>query len=439
MSAQQRLEFTVQGAGGSMLYLANYEGNRLYYADSAKADAGGVAVFNPKVAYPAGMYALLLGPARLEVIVAEPLVRMRLSSADPAGSVEVMESVENRVYHKERKVLESLPATMRSAALKALTEDYPGSLAGAIIRMGIEPEGAPGASADSATIADWKREHYWDNTDLSDDRMTRVPQFQNRLEALAATLLPKDPIATAAYLDGLMARADGEVRTFLVNWAINWYANGVSQESASIFVHLAEKHVCTGPNGTRAAQWLPKDRWDGICSKAAAKSHIVIGNVTRDLKLCDTTGTKWMSLHAMPQSCVVVVFWSPHCGHCKQAMPLMHEKYAAEWKKMDVGVYAVGDTRDNSLYADWKSFIREHGLDWVNVGIPAPVYQQWKANPSAVVPRLTDQASMRYSETWDANNTPAFYVLDKERRVLARPSSIAGVMQAIEAYQGRKD
>lgn len=435
--AQQRLEFTIDGAAGSMVYLANYDGNRLYYADSAKADAKGLAVFSPRSPYPAGMYALLIGGKRLEVIVTEPLVRMSLKAVDPMGSLVIAASDENRVYHKERVAIEAGPAASRDAALRALSHDYPGTLAAAIIQLSIEPEGSPGPAADSAATADWKRLHYWDNTDLGDARMTRVPQFQNRLEALAATAFPKDPIATTEYIDGLIARASGEVRAFLVSWAINWYANGVSQESASIFVRLAEKHVCTGPNGTRAQQWLPKDKWDATCAKAAAKSHIVIGNTTRDLKLCDTTGTHWTSLHSMPQSCIVVVFWSPHCGHCKQAMPLMHERYTEEWKKLDVGVYAVGDARDNSLYADWKSFIREHDLDWVNVAIPSPIYQQWKANPSAVVPKLTDDASMRYTETWDANNTPAFYVLDKERRVLARPSSIAGVMQAIQAYRGR--
>lgn len=429
---QQRLRFDIEGAGGSMIYLANYDGNRLYYADSAKADAQGTAVFTPKQAYPAGMYAVLIGSKRFDVLVTEPEVHMSTQADDPVGALRVLRSEENRLYHVERPVLERDPQATRGAML-ALAEAHPGTLAAALIRLGVEPDLGNTASLDSAALADRRREHYWDHADLADPRMARVPQFQNRLDAFA-TLLAKDPIIAARQLDGLIERSAGELRTFLVNWAVTWYSYGTSDESASIFVHLAERHVCTGPLGTRGEQWLPKEKWDGICAKAASKSHVVIGNVARDLKLCDTTGTRWTSLHAMPQSCVVVVFWSPHCGHCKQSLPLMHEKYLEQWKGMDVGVYAVGDARDQTLHADWKSFIREHDLSWVNVGIPASIYGQWKANPSSVVPRLTDQASMRYTETWDANNTPTFYVLDKERRILARPHSIAEVMRAIERY-----
>ena len=141
-------------------------------------------------------------------------------------------------------------------------------------------------------------------------------------------------------------------------------------------------------------------------------------------------------MHTMPQECIVVVFWSPHCPHCQQAIPLLYEKYEKELKALGVGVYAVADARDSSLFYDWRAFIRTNHLDWVNVGVPWHVYRDWGRSPGTVVPAHTTAESINYAETWEANSTPQYYVLDKERRILAKPASLNEVMDAVHAYRG---
>lgn len=437
--AQQRLEFTINGAAGMPVYLANYYGYLLYNTDTTIADANGSVVFDREGGYEPGLYAVMLASKRFEVVVNEPLVRMTTDASDLAGHVKVIESRENEIHHVLRKAAEAAPAEQRDAELMAVAEKDPGAFAAKLIRMGIEPatqevRRADG-SLDSAATADLRREHFWDNTDLQDARIVHAPIFQSRFEELMAIRLPKDPRPAGDYLERIIERSHPAVQKLIVNLAANRYAPASTQGMGAVYVRLAQRYACTGAHGTRGKDWTPADKWDTWCANAAIKSSLVVGNHSRDLVLCDTTEQHWVSLHAMPQECLVVVFWSPHCSHCKQALPAFHEKYVSELLPLNVGVYAVAEARDSTLFADWKKFIRTNKLDWVNVGLPFHVYQQWTRDPSTIVPVKTDTESMRFSETWEVTGTPQYYVLDKERRILAKPATITELLNVVKAYR----
>ena len=108
--AQQpcRLEITVAGAEGDTILLANYYGNRLFYSDTAVANAQGLAVFARKSGYKPGLYAVLPGKGRVNIVLNEPLIQLATEAADPAGRFRVITSRENTIYHVERKAAEAL-------------------------------------------------------------------------------------------------------------------------------------------------------------------------------------------------------------------------------------------------------------------------------------------------------------------------------------------
>ena len=438
-----RLEVTVAGAAGDTILLANYYGNRLFYSDTAIANAEGLAVFARKSGYKPGLYAVLAGKGRFNVVVNEPLVQLATDIADPVGGLRVLASRENTIFHVDRKAAESLQEPQRSAALNELLKANAGTLAAMLIRMEQEPAkadvNAANGAVDSAATADRFRDHYWDNTDLHDERIVNGPAFQNRLEALLAIGLPQQADAIATYLDSLIARTGqaAEVRRFIVSLAIKKYQDMETQGLGAVCVRMTQRYVCTGANGAPGPEWKPQDQWRKTCDVAARKGSLLIGAKSRDLVLADTTAQKWVSMHAMPQSCVVVVFWSPNCSHCKQAMPVLYEKYVSELKGLDVGVFAVGEAMDDKLFADWKAFIKEHKLDWMNVGVPAPIYKEWKRNPSKFEGTVTTRESLRYMETWEAINTPKFYVLDRDRRIVASPASIKDIISVVKAHQAQ--
>lgn len=443
--AQQpcRMEFSIAGAAGKKIFLANYYGNQLFYTDSAVADAQDLAVFARKSGYKPGLYVVLPGQGRLEVVVNEPLVKMATETTDLVGKLRVIESRENTLHHVDRKAATALPEPERTERLTALADANKGTLVASLIRMELEPAKVevkgPDGALDSAATTDRYRAHYWDNTDLTDNRIVGAPVFQNRLEMLLAVGLQQKPDPIVNYLDSLIARAGPaeDVKRFIVSLATKKYAEQPTQGLGAVCVRMAQRYVCTEPGGRASPDWKPEDGWRKTCAKAARKATLLIGAKTRDIVLADTTGKKWISLHDMPQSCVVVALWGPHCSHCKQAIPLLYEKYASEWKAMDVGVYAVAETTDGELFADWKKFVKENKLDWTNVGVPWPEYADWRTNPERLKGSPTNRESVNYAETWEMTGTPRFYVLDKERRMVSQPASLNDLFNVVKEHQAK--
>ncbi len=443
--AQQpcRMEITIAGAAGDSIYLASYYGNQLFYSDTAVADAKGMAVFARKSGYAPGLYAVLPGRGRFEVVVNEPLIKMATDANDLVGKLRVLESRENTIHHVERKAALALPDPERTQGLFELANANKGTFAADLIRMELEPGRLkvqrPDGTLDSAATADRMRTHYWDYTDLQDERLVHAPVFQNRLEVLLATGVAPNADAITSYLDSLLARcgkADA-LHRFILSLTIKKYQDQPTQGLGGVAVRLAQRYVCTGPARAPAASWLPADEWRTTCAQAARKATLITGAKSREIVLADTSATKWVSLHKMLQSCLVVVFWSPHCGHCKQSMPLLHEKYLSELTQLDVGIYAVAAANDSALFTDWKRFIRENHLDWVNVGVPWPIYREWRRDPSRFENGLTTRASINYAETWEAVNTPQFYVLDRDRRIVAKPSTLNELFDVVKSQQAK--
>lgn len=444
--AQQpcRMEFSIAGAAGKKIFLANYYGNQLFYTDSAVADAQGLVVFARKSGYKPGLYAVLPGAGRFEVVVNEPLVKMATETGDLVGKLRVIESRENTLHHVDRKAAAALPEPERTKNLNTLAEANKGTFVASLIRMELEPEKVEikrldDGTPDSAATTDRWRAHYWDNTDLTDARIINAPVFQNRLEVLLALGLPQKPDPIVAYLDSLIARSgpNEDVKRFIVSLATKKYAEQPTQGLGAVCVRMAQRYVCTEPGNKPAADWKPEDSWRKTCLKAARKASLLIGAKTRDIVLADTTGKKWISMHDMPQSCVIVALWGPHCSHCKQSIPLLYEKYMSELKALDVGVYAVAETSDGELFADWKKFVKENKLDWTNVGVPWPEYKDWRTNPERLKGSPTTRESLNYPETWEMTGTPRFYVLDRERRMVSQPASLNDLFTVVKEHQAK--
>ncbi|MEO8591209.1 MAG: hypothetical protein ABI432_17655 [Flavobacteriales bacterium] len=434
----RRLEIQIKGAAKDSMFLANYYGNRLFYTDTAVADAGGKAVFERKEGYRTGVYAVMLGTKRLEFVVNEAVVRLATELVDLPGRLTVLESHENELYRERNAIVAK--GGDNDAGLRNLADKNPGTFVAKLIRMGMEPVNPPVLLADgvldSAATAVQRRIHYWDNTDLVDPGILYAPVFQNRLDAFLAQV-PHKADAIDRSLDDLMTRAHGseEVQRYLVSWFTSRYESSADAEMSSVYVHLAQTYVCPAKGEPMSGTWVPVDKWEKVCERARIKACLRGGSRSNDLILADTTEQHWVSMHAMPQECVVIVFWSPHCSHCKVAMPALYEQYVKKLRALDVGIYAVAEATDSSTFHDWKKFIHEKGLDWVNVGIPWHVAEASKADHASLVPGLTTDDSLNYLQTWEVSGTPTYYVLDGERKVLGKPESITDMIRMVREHK----
>ena len=133
-----------------------------------------------------------------------------------------------------------------------------------------------------------------------------------------------------------------------------------------------------------------------------------MGTPAADIELPDTAG-KATSLYSQKADFTIVVFWDPTCGHCKEVLPKLDSFYLAKWKANGLKVYAVAKENDGTK-KDWLSFIKEQHLEeWANV------YYS-KADDKARV----DANIPGYSQLYDVQTFPTLYLLDKEKRIVAK-------------------
>ena len=103
----------------------------------------------------------------------------------------------------------------------------------------------------------------------------------------------------------------------------------------------------------------------------------------------------------------VLYFYDPDCGHCKKKTPELYEAYMT-LRNEDVEVLAICITTDTDR---WKEYIRENNFDWINLA------------------DSNNKSNFRYY--YDIRSTPIIYVLDKEKKIIAKKLDASQVQSFI--------
>ena len=468
------IEVVISGTAKDTIYLANYYGNKLYYADTAVADAKGKVSFNSPKGYKAGMYAVVIpGPRFFEMVVNEPIIKMASDTVDLVGNLTVKASKENELFHgyirflnERKKESDAIRAQMdkgqdplaRSAlkerledldkAVKAYQRDLittdPGTLTAALVKMSMSVElpeiRKPDGNLDSTAQYYQFRAHFWDNFDLKDERIVRVPVFANKFDEYIGKVVPQAPDTINKLVDELIERTDGknDVFKYMVNSVTHKYETSDIMGMDGVFVHMALTYYCADGDKPGRVDWMTQEKLDKLCERARKQAPLILGKAAPFLSLTDTSELNWLNFHDLPQEYVVIIFWDPHCGHCKKELPEMARIYKEEMKALDIEVFCVAKAIDDVLMKDWKAFIRENDLDWVNVGLTKTVYEEAKKDPRKYIPKFTTIESLNYSETYDVYSTPKVFLVDGERRFRGKQLSPEQIVDLVKKMRERK-
>lgn len=471
-SPKRTIEAQILGTAKDTIYLANYYGNKLYYADTAVADAKGRIVFNDPKGYPSGVYAIVTpGPKLFEVIVNEPLIKLTSDTVDLLGRLQVITSNENdlfigyiRFLNDQKLAADALRAKQASADpigkatlqkqledldvgvkayQKELVETNQGTLVSSLVKMSMtvelpEPKKDDG-SLDSAEAYYQYRAHYWDNFDLTDDRIVRIPVFANKFDEYFSKAIPQVPDTINRIADALIARTGNskEVFKYMVHSITYKYETSDIMGMDAVFAHMALTYYCPEPT---KATWMSEDKLEKLCERANKIAPLTLGRKAANIILTDTTEQNWINMYDLPAEYILIVFWDPHCGVCKKELPEIKEAYDAELKDLGVEVFCVAKAVDDGLMKDWKKFIREHDLNWVNVGLTKSVYEEAKKDPRKFIPKLTTIESLNYSDTYDVYSTPKIFLVDADRKFIGKqlsPEQVGDLVRNKRARAGK--
>ncbi len=423
-------------------YLTYHMGKNLNVEDSAAVSNKGLAIFSGKRILPAGIYALVLPGKSKSVdflIEKEQVITITTDTTDLLSKTIVTGSPANILLQQYQKTIAAkaqlLDAEKRAysaATTKADTalhetnynklnkdlNDYrnniiktqPKSMMTALLNAMKDPavlNNKPQTHTDSLQNYYYYKTHYWDGVTFMDERIIRTPFFLPKLERYYRELMVPEPdsIIKEADYQLLLARSSPEMYKFLLNWLTDEYINPKYMGQDAVFVHLFEKYHSKG-----LSNWLNEKQMETISRRAYMLMANLIGAKAADLEMLDTAGRP-APLYEVAADYTVVVFWDPTCGHCREELPRLDSIYRANWKAHRVKMYGVllADSKED-LKQEWLKYIRAHNLaDWVNV------YQTKEietANTAAQKPG--------YRQLYDVTLTPTIYLLDKEKRIIAK-------------------
>jgi peroxiredoxin len=417
---------------GDQCLLAYYNWDKQYIKDTSKANANGEVIFKGNDTLAQGIYLFVIPSKRyFDFIVSkEQDFSLETDTVDFVKNLKIKGSNENKLFNEyqqylalRQKDIEPLRAEMTRLGDKkdsvklvqdkmakidkevkeyklAFIKNNPNTLISKIFRAMSEPDvpeapTLPNGKKDSTFAYRYFKSHYFDEFDFTDDRLLHTPIFFNKIKFYIEKLTPPLPDSINVTADYLIekARPNPEVFKYIVWYITSTYENPTIMGMDAVFVHMVEKYYAT-----YQTPWMDSTQYSKIITRAYTLKPLLLGKKAQNITMIDTTG-KTTSLYDLKSKYTVLVFWDHACGHCRKEIPKLATHYKEKLKAKGLEVFAV-ETEDKP--DEWKKFIRENKLNWINVHQP----DEYKR---AVTKKI-----------YDIYSTPVIYLLDENKIIKAK-------------------
>jgi hypothetical protein len=285
------------------------------------------------------------------------------------------------------------------------------------------PQNDPAAKNDSMFAYKYYKKHYWDGVSFYDDRLIRTPFFESRIDKYIDQLVYPSADSVIKELDYMLgfASINEEMQKFLLLKFVNRYLNQKYMWEDKVFVHLFEKYF-----SQKTYPWLTEAGMKTITNRAYSLMANIMGTEASDIELPDTAG-KTTNLYSLQAPYTLVVIWDPTCSHCKEIVPKLDSAYYAKWKSLGLKFFAMARETDGKKQ-DWLNFIHDHHLnEWAHVYYSKEADQ---ARVSAGIPS--------YSQLYDVQTFPTLYLLDKDKRIIAKKLTLEQIDEILAYRQNSR-
>ena len=444
-----RIEVTIPSLSDTTLILGHYFNQRMYVDDTTYINNDGLAIFEDTAALPQGIYVvylpsqnyfdLLIDEDQYFSVSADTSNLVRSLKIDGAEQTRKFNDYQKFIMDRQEeakslqeKLQKVEPDSDEAAKLREqlsaindkvnqewqrLISENQGNMLGLFIQGIQEVEVPQFEIKESIQNKDslqrvkryhYYRNHYFDNLPLDDARLLRTPFFASKLENYFSNVLPQIPDTLLS--EGIemieMARPAPEMFRFLVQFVFNYANDSQVMGMDNLLVGIAEKYYLSGE-----ADWADQEFLDKLETRVKELKPTLIGSKSHDLKMQGYNG-EYHRLHEIAAPATILVFWETDCGHCKKAIPQLHDLYQESLQDMGVKVFAVYTQGDQP---EWGKFIEEHGLyDFINVWDP---YRQ-----------------SGFRENYDIRSTPTVYVLGEDKKIIGKRIAIEDLPGFIEHY-----
>jgi peroxiredoxin len=422
----------IKNAGGEKVFLSSFYGEKVNRIDSVTCDASGHFVYYPGPAIQPGLYRLSTDKDHfLDLIINNENIKFICSKDLSADSTEFLSSIENKVYYYfseyDRKIQSKLDLLLplldfypekdgfylqaskeyerlqvsERKTLDSLSALYPDSYAIRLFRLQQTPYLPAGLTKDDRIA--YLKQHFLDDVNFNDTLSLRSNAWANK--AISYLALYSNNKYSQKQLESEFIKAitiilsKASVNANVYKFLLDYFVGGFDKyHFDAVITYMADNF---------------QDPFS--CEDQARKTHlqkklenfkkISIGKVAPDIVVPDPKG-KQIHLSDIKSEYTLLVFWSSECGHCIQMMPQLKELYDKQkpkrWEVMAVSL----DTSRN----EWTSFIREQKLTWLN----GSELKGFSGEPA---------------DEYNIFATPTMFLLDREKKILAKPISYGELEQ----------
>jgi thiol-disulfide isomerase/thioredoxin len=426
------------------IYLGTNYGNSKVFADSCILNEKSEGVFKSKDKLTPGIY-FLVSP-KMSILfdfLVDDLQQFKISAdTSDLKNVLITGSKENEMFKNYSQVVNNLfvelnqieqnfktantekdSAIFKEAYLvkdkeikqkrRAYIAQNPGSMMSFLLNTMEVPE-APSipivnGKADSLYPYRYVKDHYWDNIVFNDNRLLRTPFFENKLDDYFKNYISREPDSIISEVQYMLtvAKTGKEIYPFLLFKFTNKYISPEFMGQDKVFLHIYQNFFAKGDTtllSEASKKSLRERAYSLMANQLGLPAPILVLNDVNE---------KRFALHNMKATYTFIAFWDPTCSHCKVEIPKLDSIYKASWIKHDIKVIAVNtNAKEMTL---WKEFIKDNKIDqWINA------YQ----TDEDLNKEITEGKPTTIRQLYDVFKTPTFYLLDKDKKIVAKNLSI---------------
>jgi hypothetical protein len=463
----------------SVMYLAFYQFDKSYLADTCKKVVKGNVVFKGPKTLDKGVYYLVSqDKARyFDFFISDGNQKITISTdtVDLVKNLKSTTSKENDDFftyikfitskNKEYGEVKSKTKGMNSkdsAAFmmekgKLLNEtviayeneflaQHKGTFVGDVINLKMEKEAkeipkASNGRPDSLYNYNYYKNHYWDGVNFQDDGIMRTPFFADRLKKFFNNVIVQHPDTMAVEIDRIMAKTKSGtmMQKLLIAHFLSSAESSKLMGFDKVFVHVIDKYIRTG----MAKEVYDAETIEKIKGRGDILKPLLLGSQAPDLLMIDTIGHKQiakMGFDTVKTSGGATKLYYDNAQNLAQTfVPLYGAKAdylvlvfwdvdcghcKTEIPKLLEEYHAIKkegyDIKVFSVYTQheyekYRKYIIDNKLDWINI------YDGVHIN--------------NIKEKYDIYSTPVIYMLDRNKKIKAKRIGVEQVKDIIKQME----
>ncbi len=448
----------------TVMYLAFYQFDKSYLADTCKKVVKGQVVFKGKNTLEKGVYYLVSqDKARyfdFFVSDANQKIVMSTDTADLVKNLKCTSHKENDDFfnyikfitakNKEYVEVKNKTKGMNSkdslafmtekgkvlnetvmAFEKTFLEQHKGTFVGDVINLKMEKEAkdipkASNGRPDSLYIYNYYKSHFWDGVNFEDDGIMRTPFFADKLKKYFNNVIVQHPDTVSLEIDRVMAKtkAGSMMQKLLIAHFLYTSESSKLMGFDKVFVHVIDKYIRTG----MAKEVYDEKTIEKIKERGDILKPLLLGSQSPDLLMIDTIGHKQiqkMGFDTVKTSQGATKLYYDNVQNLAQTFVSLYgvkadylalvfwdvdcghckteiPKLLAEYHALKKEGYdiKVFSVYTQHDYDKWRKYVIENKLDWMNI------YDGVHIN--------------NIKEKFDIYSTPVIYMLDKNKKIKAK-------------------